>query len=198
MDYWLLANWSYILISLLGLIPTLKKLFLKIELKPGGATFIDSNQFSEPIKKKLKDHYSRLQGTLLFWKKQAAIYTKFHYYCAFSTIVSSSILPFIATIAPQTPGSNSKWLVVIISSHVALSIGFHKGLKISEGMKGFRQGESEFYDLYRRLLDRPHLFGTNEIEQMNTYFAEVERIRQQVRNTETESTPDIQSITKDE
>jgi len=67
-------------------------------------------------------------------------------------------------------------------------------MKISDGMKAFRHGESEFFDLYRRLLDRPRLFGNDEDEQIDNYFSEVERIRRLVRNTETENIPDVESI----
>ena len=61
-------------------------------------------------------------------------------------------------------------------------------------MKAFRHGESEFYNLYRRLLDRPHTLGENEDEQIDNYFAEVQRIRRLVRNAETESLPTVEDV----
>src|SRR5207247_2136471 len=100
----------------------------------------------------------------------------------------------IGAIAPQVEGSPSKWLLVIISSHVALALSFHRGMNVSEGMKVYRLGESEFYDLYRRLLDRPKAFGKTEDEQLDTYFSEVERIRRIVRLSETEAIPGIESL----
>lgn len=133
-------------------------------------------------------------GTLGFWKNRATLFTRFHYYCICWTILSAWAVPLISAIAPQTEGSPSKWLIVVISSHVALSLSFHRGLKVAEGMKAFRLGESEFYDLYRRLLDRPHLFGTTEEEQLDTYFAGVESIRKLVRHAETETIPDVDDI----
>jgi hypothetical protein len=87
-----------------------------------------------------------------------------------------------------------KWLLVIISSHVALALSFHRGMKVSEGMKAFRQGESEFYDLYRRLLDRPQLLGQTEAEQIDNYFSQVESIRRLVRHAETETIPDLDDV----
>ncbi len=75
-----------------------------------------------------------------------------------------------------------------------MALSFHKGLKVADGMKAFRHGESEYYDLYRRLLDRPNTFGKDEAEQIDKYFTEVERIRRLVRNAETESLPSIENI----
>lgn len=193
MDPWLIAILTYSAIALLTLLPTLKVILSKIALHDGGAGFDDSS-FSEDAKKRLIDHYSRLQGTLGFWKKRATIYTSFHYYSVFWTILSAWAVPLIGSIAPQTEGSYSKWLIVLISSHVALALSFHRGLKVSEGMKAFRHGESEFYDLYRRLLDRPHVLGDDETKQVDSHFSEVERIRRLVRTAETESVPNVESI----
>lgn len=193
MDYWFLSIWIYLALAVGTLVPTLLALVRGVELKPGGVSFGETNAFSEQVRIKLSDHYSRMAGTLGFWKNRATIYTRFHYYCVIWTILSAWAVPLIGAIAPQVEGSASKWLLVIISSHVALALSFHKGMKVSESMKAFRHGESEFYDLYRRLLDRPHVFGDTEEAQIDWYFAETERIRKLVRNAETESTPDIES-----
>jgi hypothetical protein len=61
-------------------------------------------------------------------------------------------------------------------------------------VKSFRLGESEFYDLYRRLLDQPKLFGENEDQQIERYFTEVEQVRRLVRSSETDSLPIIESV----
>lgn len=194
MDPWWLAVWSYLTAALITLVPALWALLKGVKLKPGGASFDKSTYFSETSKFRLTTHYSRLEGTLAFWKHRAALYTKFHYYCICWTILSAWAVPLIGALAPQTEGSPSKWLVVLISSHVALSLSFHRGLKVSEGMKAFRHGESEFYDLYRRLLDRPYAFGESEDQQIDLYFREVEAIRRLVRHAETETIPDVENI----
>jgi hypothetical protein len=194
MDYWIAAIYGYLALAIITLIPSIHNLIGKIKLHPGGASFGDTEHFSEPVKKKLEQHFSRIQGTLRFWKKKAAIYTSFHYYCVTWTILSSWAVPLVGAITPQSGGSNAKWLLVTISSHVALSLSFHRGLKVAEGMKAFRLGESEFYDLYRRLLDRPKSFGENEEKQVERYFAEVERVRRLVRSAEADSLPDIDSM----
>ena len=194
MDYWFVATITYLVFAIGTLLPTLSALVGKIQPNPAGITFEQTTAFSEQGRTRLSEHYSRLQGTLGFWKARATIYTRFHFYCVTWTILSAWAVPLIGVMAPQVEGSLSKWLLVIISSHVALSLSFHRGMKVSEGMKAFRHGESEFYDLYRRLFDRPHLMGETEDVQIDRYFSEVERIRKFVRNAETDSIPEVEDI----
>ena len=154
MDIYKLLFWIYLFFALGTLAPIIVKTVRGVTLKPGGASFESSPHFSEENKKRLSDHYSRLTGTLAFWKKRAAIYTSFHYYCINWTIFASWAAPIIASISPYTHSETnfSKLLIILASSHVALALSFHRGLKVADGMKAFRHGESEFYDLYRRLL----------------------------------------------
>ena len=194
MDYWFVAIITYLVFAIGTLLPTLSALVRKIQPNPAGITFKQTTAFSEQGRTRLSEHYSRLQGTLGFWKGRATIYTRFHFYCVTWTILSAWAVPLIGVMAPQVEGSLSKWLLVIISSHVALALSFHRGMKVSESMKAFRHGESEFYDLYRRLFDRPHLLGETEDVQIDRYFSEVERIRKFVRNAETDSIPEVEDI----
>lgn len=196
MDIYEIIFWLYLALALITLLPTIKNIFVGVKLHPGGVSFEDCVHFSEDNRKRLSDHYSRLMGTLGFWKKRAKTYTSFHYYSITWTILSAWAVPILASLSPDSPnGTNfSKLLIVLVSGHVALALSFHKGLKVADGMKAFRHGESEFYDLYRRLLDRPHTLGQNENEQIDTYFTEVERIRKFVRSAETESLPTIEDI----
>lgn len=194
MDIYEIVFWGYLALALVTLVPTLRNLAVGVKLNPGGASFDQCAHFSEENRKKLDDHYSRLMGTLGFWKKRAETFTSFHYYCAVWTILSAWAVPIIASLSPAASDSAifSKLLIVLVSGHVALSLSFHKGLKVADGMKAFRHGESEFYDLYRRLLDRPHTLGNDEEAQIDRYFSEVERIRRFVRSAETESLPSVE------
>lgn len=196
MDIYETLFWSYLALATVTLVPTLIKLLLGVKLNPGGASFESALQFSEENRKRLGNHFSRLMGTLGFWKKKAEVYTSFHYYCVIWTILSAWAVPIISALSPETGGaaSFSKYLIVLVSGHVALALSFHKGMRVADGMKAFRHGESEFYDLYRRLLDRPHTLGDNEETQIVTYIAEVERIRRLVRNAETESLPSVEDV----
>lgn len=188
--------WTYLIAALGTLAPIVVKTVRGVALNPGGASFESSPHFSEDNKKRLSEHYSRLTGTLEFWKKRAAIFTSFHYYCINWTIFSSWAAPIIASISPDLLNETnfSKLLIILASSHVALALSFHRGLKVAEGMKAFRHGESQFYDLYRRLLDRPETLGQNENAQIEKYISEVERIRKFVRNAETDRLPTVEDL----
>lgn len=190
MSYWLLAIIIYALFAVVTLLPAVRALLKGVKLNPGGASFDESPYFSDESKKRLSQHYSRMLGTLGFWKKQAEIYRRLHYYSIGWTIPSSVIIPFLAQAVNQDP--YSKWLLTLISGHTAILLAFHKGLRVEENFRAFRQGESEFYDLYRRLLDRPSSFGSTQEEQLNNYFDAAENIRKYVRNAEIDNFPTIE------
>lgn len=196
MDVYEILFWCYLAAATISLFPTIRNVIGKVKLNPSGASFEAADHFSEVNRKRLADHYTRLMGTLGFWKKKAATYTSFHYYCVIWTILSAWAVPIISALSPQAVDSSgfSKLLIVLVSGHVALALSFHKGLRVADGMKAFRHGESEFYDLYRRLLDRPHTLGADEETQVDSYFAEVERIRKLVRIAETESLPSVEDV----
>jgi hypothetical protein len=188
-DIWFVFTIMYVFFAIITFIPTLRAIFKVIKLHPGGDSFNKSPHFSEEEKNKLNQHFSRIQGTLGFWKNQAEKYRKFHYYCLYWTIPSSILIPIIIQAMNTNP--YSKVLLTIISTHTAILLAFHRGFKIEDNFKAFRLGESEFYDTYRRILDRPNSFGNTTEEQLNNYFSKVEEIRKYVRNAETDNLPEI-------
>ena len=192
-------NWNTALIGYLGLailtlLPVLSAWLRGVDLKPGGAPINASPILSDQARVRLAQHYSRLEGTLRFWKKRATLFTRFHYYCTIWMILSAWAVPLIAVVSRSTQNDAAQWLLVAISSHVALALSFHRGMRVSDSMKSFRHGESEFYDLYRRILDQPDSFGSTEKVQLKSYFSAVERLRKSVRNAETENIPDVETF----
>ena len=196
MDSWGIALAGYVGTAILTLLPILWAWIRGVNLKPGGSSFEDSLLLSPETKTRLSQHYSRLEGTLKFWKKRATLYTGFHYYCTIWMILSAWAVPLIALVVPSSGNYASQWLLVAISSHVALALSFYRGMRVSDSMKAFRHGESEFYDLYRRMLDQPASLGDTEDKQLQHYFSAVEGIRKRVRNAETENIPDVESFVK--
>lgn len=187
---WLI--FGYLALVFLTFLPTLWAILFPVPLNPGGDSF-NKSSFSPEGKAKLSAHFSRLTGTLLFWKREATRYGRFHYYCLWWTILSSSVMPFV-TQAIDENDSASKWFLTTIAAQIAIVLGFHRGLKVAEHYKAFRLGESEFYDTYRRLLDQPETFGATETEQISKYFSEVERLRRFVRTAETDSMPVVEDV----
>jgi hypothetical protein len=189
-DLWGLATGLYITIAVLSLIPTLRAAMRRVSLHPNGTSFDESPQFSDDEKKLLKQHYSRIQGTLGFWKNQAEKYRRFHFYCLIWTIPISILIPIVTQAV--TDSNFSRVFLTVISSHAAILLAFHRGFKVENNFKAFRNGESEFYDLYRRFLDSPQKFGTTREEQLASYFDQVEQTRKYVRNAETDNFPSLE------
>jgi len=184
----------YILLSFVTFLPTLKAIFNKVKLNPGGDSFEKSIHFTKEEIKQLEQHYSRISGTLGFWKNQAEKFRSFHSYCLYWTIPSSILIPVIIQYADNNP--TSKILLTVISTHTAILLGFHRGFKIEDNFKAFRLGESDFYDTYKRLLDRPSSFGENSSKQIENYFTIVENIRKFSRNAETDNLPKLDDSKK--
>lgn len=189
-NWWLVSIITYASLAFLTAIPVLNAIFGKIELHPGGPNFLESKHFSEDAKEALQQNFERIRGTLGFWKQQSEKFKRAHYYCLIWTIPSSVIIPFLAQASNDDP--LSKWLITIISAYSAILLAIHRSFKIAENYRAFREGESSFYDAYRRMLDRPHTFGKTEEIQLDTYFDEVENMRKFVRNSETDNTPSIE------
>jgi hypothetical protein len=184
-DPWIVGILIYLTALLAALRPVIRALRKKVELAPPGDGIEQSPHFSEEAKTLLIQHYSRIRGTLGYWKNQASLYKALHFYSVLWTIPSAILIPILT----QGVECNnfSKSAVTIVAGVTAILLAFHKGLKVEDNLKAYRHGESEFYDLYRRLLDRPDTFGTVEVEQLATYFDEVERARRFVRNAETDN-----------
>ena len=192
MSTWAWLIGGYLALAMVTFVPTFLALIAGVKLNPGGASF-DKSSFSPEGRERLALHFSRLQGTLAFWKREAVRNARFHYYCLWWTIVSSSLMPCL-TQAIDGSDPVSKWFLTTVAAHVALVLGFHRGLKVAEHFKAFRHGESEYYDMYRRLLDRPHTFGDTEAVQIEAYFQETERLRRFVRTAETDSLPMVEDV----
>ncbi len=192
-DIWVLLIIVYILLSIITFIPTFLAILKKVELHPNGKSFKESDYYSDLNKKKLEQHYSRLNGTLIFWKNQAEKYKRFQHYTLGWIIPVGILIPILIQAIDST---SSKFFVTLISTHIAILTAFHKGLKVENNIKAYRLGESEFYDCYRKLLDIPEHFGKTEDEQVETYFKQVESIRKLVRNAETDNMPSIEDVEK--
>ena len=180
-NVWIFVTIIYLAIALLSFIPVLNAILKKVELHDGGKSFKESNYFTDIEKSRLINHYSRITGTLGFWKNQALKFKRFHYYVLCWTLPTSILIPIITLV------SDSKIFLTVISTFTAILLSFHRGLKSEDNYKSYRHGESEFFDTYRRLLDNPYSFGKNKEEQILNYFSQVESIRRYVRNAETDN-----------
>jgi hypothetical protein len=192
MSPWLIAIIVYALVAVVTAVPIFVALFGRIELHPGGPNFKEASYFSEEARGRLQQHFDRMKGTLGFWKNQAELYKRLHFYILWWTILSSVIIPFLAQASDDDV--YSKWLITMVSAFSAILLTVHRTFKVHENYRAFREGESNFYDTYRRMLDRPNTFGKTEEEQISSYYDNVENLRKFVRNSEIDNTPSIEQV----
>ncbi|HTD17477.1 MAG TPA: hypothetical protein VK673_19995 [Chthoniobacterales bacterium] len=193
MDYWLVSTWVYVALALGSFIPVWRAARRKItktdvessasQAKETIAKARPIDGLDDTIREVMSLNFERLAGTLMFWKFEAAKYRAAHFYCLFWTIPSAVLIPILTQAVGGSPSGTT--LVTVISAFTAILLAFHRGLKIEENYRGFRHGESEFYDLFRRMLDRPAALGKDPKAQIDSYLIETETIRRFVRNAET-------------
>ncbi|WP_410621443.1 hypothetical protein [Amycolatopsis sp. cmx-8-4] len=192
MNGWTLALILYPAAAVGSFVPVGRALLKGVDLHPGGPSFDESPHFSEEARKLLDQHFERLRGTLGYWKTQASKYKAFHTYCLVWITLSTASVPFLSQAI--TDDAQSKWLLTIVGAHAAILLAFSRAFRVENNYKAFRHGESEFYDLYRRLLDRPRLFGLTEQQQLAAYFEQVEIVRRSIRTSETDNFPSVDEI----
>ena len=193
MDFWIGATFVYLGAAVLSFVPVAQALHSKVtetaidKSKAKAKETIEKAQpvwdLDQPTKEAIFQNFERLAGTLVFWKVEAAKYKAAYYYCLLWTIPSAVVIPILTQAANGS--SNGSILVTVVSAFTAILLAFSKGLKVEENYRAFRHGESEFYDLFRRMLDRPQVFGKDPKSQLDSYLAEAEKIRRFVRNAET-------------
>ncbi len=195
MTHWEIALFAYVSGALISLIPVILAVFTKVALHAGGPAFDESPNFSQEARLRLSQNYERMRGTLGFWKNRAARFERIHIYCMLWIIILSIATPALTQITGQYKDDPyAVWFLTIATLHIALVTSVHKFLKVEVNFKAFRQGESEFYDTYRRLLDSPKSFGATEDEQLEAYFRDVALIRKQVRNAETDTYAGLEEL----
>lgn len=192
MSNWAIALVIYSSLALLSFLPVLRALVKWIDLKPGGPSFDQSPHFSDDEKLLLSQNFERMQGTLKFWKTQTERYRLFHIYSLTWISLSSVGVPLLAQATTADPWS--KWLLTVVATHSALLLTMSRAFRVEAHYKAFRSGESEFYDIYRRMLDRPGAFGVSHREQIDRYFEQVETVRKVVRNAETDNFPSVEDV----
>jgi hypothetical protein len=113
---------------------------------------------------------------------------------AYGTLAFLTALPVLFVIlrgVKLNPGGSSFEESPLFSAFTAILLAFHKALKVDANYKAFRQGESDFYDTYRRMLDRPETFGRTEERQLDVYFDTIENLRKFIRNAEIDNIPSL-------
>lgn len=137
---------------------------------------------------RLVAHYSRIRGTLRFWKNKAAAYHRLHLARVFWSLLSAVILPVLIQLFNRTNGWSVLFMTVL-TTWTGLIVALAYSFKSEEKYQGLRQQESDFYDVSRELLDSTFKDNVELTEKVNKYIETVSSIRRTARRVETGSPP---------
>ena len=183
---WLIATILYVAAALISFVPVLAAALGKVRVGKQEPEFNECPHFDEAQKDRLNRHYNRIVGTLAYWKKTASAYKRFHTYVLVWTIPSSVLIPVLTQSIDEK--NYASLMVTVVSAFTAMLLMFHRAFKVDDKFMAVRNSESGFYDLYRRILDRPGSFADKPDEQIDRYFEAVEPVRSSARGTETDLT----------
>jgi hypothetical protein len=121
------------------------------DLFPSGDWFDTSEELIE-FRSRLISHYTRIEGTLKFWKTKAAAHQRLYNAQVLWATLSGVALPVLVQYFHKSTHWPTLFLTILTTwNGVLLALSFT--LNSRELYRGFRQQESDFYDESRRLLN---------------------------------------------
>lgn len=144
-------------------------------------------------KQRVLDHFMRLQGTLLYWKNDAAAHNRLHTSRVVWTLLSAVLLPVLVRIYDPQDGW-SRGFMTLFTSWTGLIVALAYTFKSEQRYQGMRQQESDYYDLARRLLDFADPTDPNLKAVVDRYLIDADGIRQTARRVETGAPPSAMDV----
>jgi hypothetical protein len=186
---WWSAGVALLSVSILATLGPIVFSFLGfVELNDPGKWLESADQLGSH-RQRVEEHYSRIEGTLKFWKNKAAAYQRLHQARVVWSLVSAVSLPVLI----QRYDKNDGWSVLfmtMLTTWTGLTVAWAYTFKAEEKFQGYRQQESDFYDTSRRLLDFAKTDDQVALsDQVDAYLKTVDEIRRVGRRVETGSPP---------
>ena len=182
---WLAASVALVLGILGTIVPVAIAFLKKIKLdKP--TTWFDKATVFGAQQQRLLDHEARIQGTLLFWKNKAAAHGRLHSASVLWSLFSAVSLPVLVQLYEKSILWSNVFLTTL-TFWTGLIVALAHTFKSEELHRGFRQCESDYYDLTRQLLDHPAKTDQELGAQVDTYLNTIYRVRALGRDVETNS-----------
>lgn len=187
-DSWWQAGTMVLFVSIIATIAPIIWSFLGLtDLFPPGEWFDSSEELSE-YRSRLISHYSRITGTLRFWKSKAAAHQRLYNAQVIWATLSGVALPVLVQYFNKTTYWPTLFLTILTSwNGVLLALTFT--LNSRELHRGFRQQESDFYDESRRLLNAARKDDPQLSTKVEEYIELVASIRRVGRRVETGAPP---------
>ena len=120
-------------------------------LNSSGDWFDSVDELSE-FKTRLMSNYSRIRGTLIYWKSKAGAHQRLYY----AQVLWGSLTGISLPVLIQFFDKASEWptlFLTILTTWNGVLLVLAYTLQSRELYRGFRQQESDFYDESRRLLN---------------------------------------------
>lgn len=142
---------------------------------------------------RVKEHYGRIKGTLVYWKNEAAAYHRLDTARVIWSLISAVALPVLIQYYDQSDTLANAFLT-ILTTWTGLIVSLAYTLKAEQRYQGMRQQESDFYDIARNLLDSTSPDDLQLKEKVDEYIKRVEAIRRTARKVETAAPPSALDI----
>ncbi|GEM_PF-3859946 len=139
----------------------------------------------------LRYDFSLIEGALKFWKLQVERTDAAHRYSVFWSTANTAMIPILSALL-GTDDPVLKFAIFLLSAHSGLIIFFHSVYKPDTKWKTARECESAYYDLFRTMTQMPLQLGATEDEQIQEFLRRSQAIRQQNREKEKDSVPQLQ------
>lgn len=185
---WWQAGTAALCIAIAGtIIPIVWAFFGYATLHCSGDWFDSSDDLSQ-FKARLMSNYSRINGTLRYWKSKAAAHQRLY----FAQVLWASLTGVSLPILVQYFEKSSQWptlFFTILTAWNGILLVLAYTLHSRELYQGFRQQESDFYDESRRLLNEARHDDPNLSARVEEYLEMVASIRRVGRRVETGAPP---------
>jgi hypothetical protein len=177
--------------AVITLIPIALAFFRRVKLHETPKWFGEADALGDQ-QQRMIDHEIRMEGTLLYWKNKACTHHRIHNARIFWSLLSAVSLPALIQFFDQ----QNTWAVAFmtgLTTWTGFVVALAYALKSEQIYQGFRQCESDYYDMARELLDWPEKDPEKLKESVDTFIYEAEIIRKKCRKIETGSPPSSRS-----
>ena len=185
--WWQGGTFVLVIAIIFTLAPIVWGFLVFTELFPPGEWFDSSEELKEH-RVRLVAHYSRITGTLKFWKSKASAHQRLYSAQVVWATLSGVALPVLVQYFDKTTIWPTLFLTILTTwNGILLALTFT--LNSRELYRGFRQQESDFYDESRRLLNAAKANDPDLANKVEGYIQLVASIRRVGRRVETGSPP---------
>ena len=185
---WWQAGTAALSVAIVGTtVPVVWGFFGSAALHSSGDWFDSSEELAE-FKARLMSNYSRIHGTLIYWKSKAAAHQRLY----FAQVLWASLTGVSLPVLIQYFEKSSQWptlFLTILTTWNGILLVLAYTLNSRELYRGFRQQESDFYDESRRLLNEARQDDPNLPNKVDGYIEMVASIRRVGRRVETGTPP---------